>query len=61
MWSKTGPHEWKHSCGWVIQRMWVTTGLKVNFFPCFRTVEAYHQGDNFDSAESIREAKAKFD
>lgn len=59
-WIKIWPHKWKHSRGFVIQRMWTLAGKRVYYFLCYWSEDDYHKGDNFASFMCLKEAKNSF-
>ena len=60
MWNKRWPHEWRHTDGFVIQRMWTSTKGKRDFFLCYKNLDDYQSGDNFASTSSLKKAKEMF-
>lgn len=60
-WSRVWPHKWKHTEGYVIQRMWTLVGKKKDFFLCFMSEDDYQKGNNFASFSHLKEAKKKFE
>lgn len=60
MWKKIDKNIWQHENGMIITNESMTfCGKKIKFFPIYLNQEQRYEGNNFASAESVKEAKMK--